>query len=160
MSRYEDRMADYNRRTRPDALTFRHLAELVVRNGQLHNEWLYTNVGRWDEDPLNTPIYYFSEEWLWDQEEQGLAVHNDREDLIPAELADEGIQTWYELATLEDVIDVLKQAGQPVSLTIIVMALKYYHAYDAFLDYDQAVSRIAAVHALHQVAEQKQSEDT
>ncbi|ANF96118.1 DUF7716 domain-containing protein [Paenibacillus bovis] len=158
MSRYEDRMADYKRRSRPDSMTFAHLQELVAIHGQLHNEWLYTNVDYWEEDPLHTPVYYFSEEWLWEQEEQGLAVQNDREDLLPAGLANTGIQTWLELATFEDIIDVLRQAKQPVSLTMNVMALKHYYKYDAFLDYDQAASRIQIIQVLQQVAEHKQSE--
>jgi len=159
MSRYEDRMADYNRRTRPDSMTFGNLQELVAMHGQLHNEWLYTDVERWNEDPLHTPIYYFSEEWLGEQEEQGLTVQNDREDILPARFAEQGVQTWLELATFEDVIDVLKQAKQRISLTMIVMALKYYYEYDAFLDYDQVASRIQAIDVLHQVAEHKQSKD-
>ncbi|WP_046212988.1 DUF7716 domain-containing protein [Paenibacillus wulumuqiensis] len=69
MSRYKDRKEDYHRRTRPDMIIFRHLAES---------------------------------------------------------------------ATFKDIIEVLKQAGQPISLTMIVMALKYHYEYDAFLDYDRA----------------------
>lgn len=138
MSRYEDRLNDYKRRQNADQLTFHHINELIAAHGKMHNQWLYTNIDRWNQDPVHTPVYYLNEEWMYELEEEQQAVHNDSGELIPGWLANENIQTWFEFATFEDVIDVLKDSGHPVSIPMVIMGLKHYYEYDAFLDYDQA----------------------
>ncbi len=158
MSRYEDRLNDYNRRQHADKLIFHTLGELVAMCGKLHNTWLYTNVDKWEQDPLHTPIYYFNEEWLEDQLAEGQATENERGDIVTHELRDAGLQSWFEMATFEDVVEVLHDAGEPVILPMIVIALKYYYEYDAFLDYDDVEARLQLHDVLKQVADEQTSE--
>ncbi|WP_322903183.1 DUF7716 domain-containing protein [Paenibacillus sp. SGZ-1009] len=153
MSRYEDRLNDYNHLQHADRLTFATLDQLVAMCGKLHNNWLYTNVQHWEHDPLHTPVYYFDEDWLAEQEAQGQATENERGDIVPNDLLEAGVQTWFEMATFEDVIDVLYEAEQPVTLPMIVIALKYYYEYDAFLDYDDVEARLQLHSVLKQVNE-------
>jgi len=157
MSRYEDRLNDYNRRRTEDRLTFATLDQLVAMHGQLHNNWLYTNVDQWEQEPLNTPVYYFNEDWLADQEAEEQATENERGDIIPNDLLQEGLQTWFEFATFEDVIDVLHDAEQPVTLPMIAIALKYYYEYDAFLDYEDVVARLQLHDVLKKVSDDNEA---
>ncbi|MFD1886085.1 DUF7716 domain-containing protein [Paenibacillus wenxiniae] len=158
MSRYEDRLNDDKRRQQADRLTFHTLEELVAMCGKLHNNWLYTNVDQWNQDPLHTPVYYFNEDWQEDQLADEQAVENDRGDIIPNDLADAGLRSWFEMATFEDVVEVLHDAGEPVILPMIVIALKYYHEYDAFLDYEDVEARLQLHDVLTQVADEQTSE--
>lgn len=159
MSRYEDRLHDYNRRRNADCLQFHTLEELVAICGQLHNQWLHTNVDQWNRDPLHTPVYYFNEDWLYDQLDANQATELPNGDIIPNDLLDKHLQTWFELATFEDVIDVLHQAEQPVTLPMIVIALKYYYEYDAFLDYDQVEAQLRLHSVLQQVSDNQSNPD-
>ncbi len=158
MSRYEDRLNDYKRRQHADHLTFHTLDELVAMCGKLHNNWLYTNVDQWNQNPLHTPVYYFNEDWLQDQLEEEQAIENERGDIFPNELADAGLQSWFEMATFEDVVEVLHDAEQPVTLPMIVIALKYYHEYDAFLDYEDMEARLQLYDVMKKVADEQKPE--
>ncbi|MGM1019739.1 MAG: DUF7716 domain-containing protein [Bacillota bacterium] len=137
MSRYERRLADYRRRERPSYRVFEGLQELVRSVGQLHNNWLYVNVDQWDQDPVHTPVYYFDEYWLDECAEAGTAVTNEQDEHIPVWMADRQVQTWLELATFEGIVDVLKDTGQPVTLQMVIIAVKYYDKHDAYLNYEE-----------------------
>ncbi|WP_149094935.1 DUF7716 domain-containing protein [Paenibacillus terrae] len=137
MSRYEQRLADYRRRERPSYRMFEGLQELVRSMGQLHNDWLYVNVDQWDQDPVHTPIYYFDEHWLDECAEADTAVTNEQDEHIHVWMTDRQVQTWLELATFEGIVDVLKDTGQPVTLQMVIIAVKYYDKHDAYLDYEE-----------------------
>ncbi|WP_342425912.1 hypothetical protein [Paenibacillus sp. FSL L8-0502] len=137
MSRYETRLEDYRRRERPSYRVFEGLQELVRSVGQLYNNWLYVNVDQWDQDPVHTPIYYWDEHWLEECAEEGTAVTNEHDESIPKWVPDRQVQTWFELATFESVVEVLKAAGQPVTLQMVIIAVKYYDKHDAYLDYEE-----------------------
>ncbi|WP_025685091.1 DUF7716 domain-containing protein [Paenibacillus maysiensis] len=137
MSRYERRLADYLRRERPSYRVFEGLQELVRSVGQLDNNWLYVNVDQWDQDPVHTPIYYFDEHWLDECAEADTAVTNEQDEHIPVWMTDRQVQTWLELATFEGIVDVLKDTGQPVTLQMVIIAVKYYDKHDAYLDYEE-----------------------
>ncbi|MEK4731486.1 DUF7716 domain-containing protein [Paenibacillus sp. SEL3] len=137
MSRYETRLEDYRRRERPSYRVFEGLQELVHSVGQLHNNWLYVNVDQWDQDPVHTPIYYWDEHWLEECAEEGTAVTNEHDESIPKWVPDRQVQTWFELATFESIVEVLKAAGQPVTLQMVIIAVKYYDKHDAYLDYEE-----------------------
>ncbi|MDY7990750.1 hypothetical protein UY286_08285 [Paenibacillus polymyxa] len=139
MSRYETRLEDYRRRERPSYRVFEGLQELVRSVGQLHNNWLYVNVDQWDQDPVHTPIYYWDEHWLEECAEEGTVVTNEQDEYIniPKWVPDRQVQTWFELATFESIVEVLKAAGQPVTLQMVIIAVKYYDKRDAFLDYEE-----------------------
>ncbi|MGG1616107.1 hypothetical protein ACIFQM_10470 [Paenibacillus sp. NRS-1782] len=71
------------------------------------NEWVYT---------VNRTYYIIPEEKQWELEDAGLTVTNHRDESIPASLSDHHAQTWMEIATVHDVIEVLPQrqrAGHP-----------------------------------------------
>ncbi|URJ52614.1 hypothetical protein [Paenibacillus polymyxa] len=137
MSRYETRLEDYRRRESPSYRVFEGLQELVRSVGQLHNNWLYVNVDQWDQDPVHTPIYYWDEHWLEECAEEGAVVTNEQDEYIPKWVLDRQVQTWFELATFESIVEVLKAAGQPVTLQMVTIAVKYYDKRDAFLDYEE-----------------------
>ncbi|QYK66613.1 hypothetical protein [Paenibacillus sp. S02] len=69
--------------------------------------------------------------------EEGTAVTNEQDEYIPKWVPDRQVQTWFELATFESIVEVLKAAGQPVTLQMVIMAVKYYDKRDAFLDYEE-----------------------
>ncbi|MFK4301775.1 MULTISPECIES: hypothetical protein [unclassified Paenibacillus] len=80
------------------------------------NEWVFTNLERFQSNPVNTTYYIIPEEELWELEDAGLTVTNHRDESIPASLPDHHAQTWLEIATVQDVIEVLPQrqrAGHP-----------------------------------------------
>ncbi|KAF6582073.1 MULTISPECIES: DUF7716 domain-containing protein [Paenibacillus] len=137
MSRYETRLEDYRRRERPSYCVFEGLQELVRSVGQLHNNWLYVNVDQWDQDPVQTPIYYLDEHWLEECAEDGTAATNEQDEYIPLWISDRQVQTWFELATFESIVEVLKAARQPVTIQMVIVAVKYYEQHDAYLDYEE-----------------------
>ncbi|MGW8441077.1 DUF7716 domain-containing protein [Paenibacillus sp. S33] len=137
MSRYETRLEDYRRKERPSYRVFEGLQELVRSVGQLHNNWLYVNVDQWDQEPVHTPIYYWDEHWLEECAEEGAVVTNEQDEYIPKWVLDRQVQTWFELATFESIVEVLKAAGQPVTLQMVTIAVKYYDKRDAFLDNEE-----------------------
>jgi len=137
MSRYETRLEDYRRRERPSYRVFEGLQELVRSVGQLHNNWLYVNVDQWGQDPVHTPVYYWDEHWLEECAEEGTAVTSEQNESIPRWVPDRQVQTWFELATFESIVEVLKAAGQPVTLQMVIIAVKYYDKRDTFLDYEE-----------------------
>ncbi|TQR98639.1 DUF7716 domain-containing protein [Paenibacillus ottowii] len=137
MSRYETRLKDYLRRERPSYRIFEGLQELVRSVGQLHNNRLYVNVAQWDQDPVHIPIYYLDEHWLEECAEDGTVATNEQDEHIPVWISDRQVQTWFELATFESIVEVLKDTGQPVTLQMVIMAVKYYEKHDTYLDYEE-----------------------
>ncbi|MGM1021172.1 MAG: DUF7716 domain-containing protein [Bacillota bacterium] len=43
-------------------------------------------------------------------------------------------QTWLEIATVQDVIEVLHRSGNEPDIHRIAHGLQYYHEYDAFME--------------------------
>lgn len=123
---------------------FNHFLELLPLLGKIENQWLYLNSSKWDQNPLTTPIYYFNEDWLEELEYQGGTISNARQDVLPDWVDDREIQTWLELATFEDIIDILSRANQPLTPEMMIIGINYYYEYDAFLEYEDVVARIEA----------------
>ncbi|WP_442953155.1 DUF7716 domain-containing protein [Paenibacillus sp. IHB B 3084] len=53
---------------------------------------------------------------------------------IPASLPDHHAQTWLEIATVQDVFEVLRRSGNEPDIHRIAQGLQYYHEYDAFME--------------------------
>lgn len=121
---------------------FDHFVELLPVMNKIENQWLYLNVKKWESNPLTTPIYYFNEDWLNELEYQGGTITNARADIFPDWVDDQHIQTWLELATFEDIIDILHNTGKTPTPEMMVIAINYYYEYDAFLEYDDVLARM------------------
>lgn len=121
---------------------FDHFVELLPVMNKIENQWLYLNIKKWENNPLTTPIYYFNEDWLNELEYEGGTITNARDDIFPNWVDDHHIQTWLELATFEDIIDILQNTGKTATPEMMVIAINYYYEYDAFLEYDEVVARI------------------
>ncbi|UZP70276.1 DUF7716 domain-containing protein [Paenibacillus polymyxa] len=44
------------------------------------------------------------------------------------------MQSWLEVATVQDVIEVLRHSGSEPDIERIAQGLRYYHEYDAFME--------------------------
>ncbi|PPA87515.1 hypothetical protein C4A75_02295 [Brevibacillus laterosporus] len=114
---------------------FKHLEELIRRIEKVEwNEWIYTNVNAFGRDPLHNDYYIIPEEECWDLEEAGQTMKNHRDEAIPASIADREVQSWLEIATVQDVIDVVRRRGEEPEILLIDKALRYYHEQDAFME--------------------------
>lgn len=115
--------------------SFQHLELLVnaIENTEC-NEWIYTNLDAFRRDPLHNDYYIIPEEECWDLEEAGQTVKNHRDEDIPASIEDREVQSWLEIATVQDVIEVLRRRGQKPDILLIAKALHYYHEQDAFME--------------------------
>ncbi|WP_226002562.1 hypothetical protein [Paenibacillus sp. BJ-4] len=115
--------------------TFDSLEALVqtVRQTEI-NEWIFTNLDRFQSNPIDNAYYIIPEEELWELEDAGLTVTNHLDESIPAALPDHHVQTWLEVATVQDVIEVLHRSGSKPSLQRIAQGLQYYYEYDAFME--------------------------
>lgn len=116
-------------------LTFNSLEELVhTLDQQEINEWVYTNLERFRQDPVNNDFYIIPEEDLWELEGAGQTVKNHRDEDIPAAWPDHKVQAWLEAATVQDVLHVLRRRGSEPDLPLIAKALQFYHEQDAFME--------------------------
>ncbi|MGG4184823.1 MULTISPECIES: DUF7716 domain-containing protein [Paenibacillus] len=115
--------------------TFDSLEALVHAVDQTEiNEWVFANLERVQSNPLNSTYYIIPEEELWELEDAGLTVTNHRDESIPASLPDHHVQSWLEVATVQDVIEVLRHSGSEPDIERIAQGLRYYHEYDAFME--------------------------
>ncbi|WP_149096470.1 DUF7716 domain-containing protein [Paenibacillus terrae] len=115
--------------------TFDNLEALVRAVSQTDmNEWVFTNLEHFQSNPVDATYYIIPEEELWELEDAGLTVTNHRDENIPASLPDHHAQTWLEIATVQDVIEVLRRSGNEPDIHRIAQGLQYYHEYDAFME--------------------------
>jgi hypothetical protein len=80
---------------------------------------IYTDMGRWPEEPLTTPLHLATRE---DEDEE------DFDDQLEAK----GLKELFRRTTLEDIIDVERRKRPNGTLEDLVAAAKHYRHYDDF----------------------------
>jgi hypothetical protein len=80
---------------------------------------IYTEMGRWREHPLTTPLY------LTGREEE------DSED-FDDQMEAKGLQEFFRLSTFQDIADVERRKRPNGTIEDLVAAAKHYRHYDDF----------------------------
>lgn len=101
--------------------------------GKEINGWIYVNMNQLVQNMTEAEYYFIDDNYLWGLNESEV-YENEQGDELPLLLKDKNLNSWLEVAMVEDVIGYLKHATPEPNIELIEKALKYYFEKDAFLD--------------------------
>ena len=103
-------------------------------NSHTDNDWVYTNLDKWEEEPRNAIFYLISEEEIDDLEEDDKTVENSAGELIPKSLEKENVETWLDVQTLQAIFEVIQKKVTAPDNDILIRAINHYREYDDFME--------------------------
>lgn len=103
-------------------------------NSHTDNDWVYTNLDKWEEEPEKAIFYLISEDEIDDLEEDDKTVENSAGELIPNSLEKENVETWLDVQTLQAIFEVIQKKVKAPDSDILIRAINHYREYDDFME--------------------------
>ena len=103
-------------------------------NSHTDNDWVYTNLDKWEEEPEKAIFYLISEDEIDDLEEDDKTVENSAGELIPKSLEKENVETWLDVQTLQAIFEVIQKKVNAPDNDILIRAINHYREYDDFME--------------------------
>jgi hypothetical protein len=103
-------------------------------NSHTDNDWVYTNLDKWEEEPEKAIFYLISEDEIDDLEEDDKTVENSAGELIPKSLEKENVETWLDVQTLQAIFEVIQKKVKAPDSDILIRAINHYREYDDFME--------------------------
>ena len=97
-----------------------NFADLIANIDTLpYNTGIYTEMFRWVASPLEAPLYLSSSD---EEQEEGFDDH----------IEERGLREFFQLPTLQDIVEVERRTRPQCTLEDFVAAANYYRQYDTF----------------------------
>ncbi|OAE12175.1 hypothetical protein AZH11_15520 [Pseudomonas simiae] len=103
-------------------------------NSHTDNDWVYTNLDKWEEEPEKAIFYLISEDEIDDLEDDDKTVENSAGELIPKSLEKENVETWLDVQTLQAIFEVIQKKVKAPDSDILIQAINHYREYDDFME--------------------------
>lgn len=98
------------------------------------NDWVYTNLEKWEEQPETAVFYLISEDEIDNLEEDDKTVENSAGETIPKTLEKENVETWLDVQTLQAISQILQKKIKSPDNAILIKAINYYRENDDFME--------------------------
>lgn len=98
------------------------------------NDWIYTNLEKWEQQPDQAVFYYITEEEIDVLEEEDGTVENTVGEPIPRSLEQENIETWLDVQTLQAISQIIQKNIKALDHVILIKAVNHYREYDDFME--------------------------
>ncbi|MDL2188868.1 hypothetical protein P5706_32305 [Pseudomonas sp. ChxA] len=103
-------------------------------NSHTDNDWVYTNLEKWEAHPESAIFYLISEDEIDDLEEEDKTVENSAGELIPKSLAKENVETWLDAQTLLAIFEIIQKKVKAPDDDILIRAINHYREFDDFME--------------------------
>ncbi|UVH52370.1 hypothetical protein P0D91_01200 [Pseudomonas sp. CBSPBW29] len=98
------------------------------------NDWIYTNLEKWEQRPDQAVFYHITEEEIDVLEEEYGTVENTVGEPIPRSLEQEDIETWLDVQTLQAISQIIQKNIEVLDQGILIKAVNHYREYDDFME--------------------------
>lgn len=98
------------------------------------NGWVYANLEQWEQQPEKSVFYLITEDELDEMELRGETVENTVGELIPKSLAQENVETWLDVQTLQAIAQFILKSVKAPDGSVLIQAINHYREYDDFMD--------------------------
>lgn len=103
-------------------------------NSVTDNDWIYTNLDEWEQQPENAVFYLITEDEIDDLEEDDKTVENSAGETIPKSLEKENVETWVDVQTLQAISQIIHKKIKTPDSAILIQAINHYREYDDFME--------------------------
>lgn len=103
-------------------------------NSAIDNDWIYTNLDEWQDEPEKSVFYLITEDEIDDLEEDDKTVENSAGELIPKSLEKENVETWLDVQTLQAIFEVIQKKVKAPANDILIRAINHYRENDDFME--------------------------
>lgn len=98
------------------------------------NDWVYTNLESWEQQPESSVFYLISEDEIDELDDNNQTVENTSGEVIPKSLERENIETWLDIQTLQAISQVIQKSVKTPDSTLLIQAINHYGEQDDFME--------------------------
>lgn len=98
------------------------------------NDWVYTNLESWEQQPESSVFYLISEDEIDELDDNNQTVENTSGEVIPKSLERENIETWLDIQTLQAISQVIQKSVKTPDSTLLIQAINHYREQDDFME--------------------------
>lgn len=98
------------------------------------NDWVYTNLESWEQQPESSVFYLISEDEIDELDDNNQTVENTSGEVIPKSLERENIETWLDIQTLQAISQVIQKSVKTPDSTLLIQAINQYREQDDFME--------------------------